>query len=167
MLHVATHGFFRERNSAHADGPAIDDPLLRSGLALAGANQGGPDDDGILTALEAAGLDLWGTGLVVLSACDTGVGDVRNGDGVYGLRRALVLAGAESQLMTLWPVSDRSTRDLVVNYYRQITADVGRGDALRRAQLDLMRTPRFAHPYYWASFILSGAWTSMGHGAVP
>jgi CHAT domain-containing protein/tetratricopeptide (TPR) repeat protein len=167
ILHVATHGFFRERDAAGADATAIDDPLLRSGLALAGANRGGQDDDGILTALEAAGLDLWGTGLVVLSACDTGVGDVRNGDGVHGLRRALVLAGAESQLMTLWPVSDRSTRELVVSYYRQITAGLGRGDALRRAQLDVMSTPRFAHPYYWASFILSGAWTSMRRGAVP
>jgi CHAT domain-containing protein len=104
---------------------------------------------------------LWGTRLVVLSACDTGVGEVKNGQGVYGLRRALVLAGAESQLMSLWPVSDRSTRELMVSYYRQIAAEAGRGDALRRAQLALVRTPRFAHPYYWASFIQSGAWSPL------
>ena len=91
-------------------GPAVDrqDALLRSGLALAGANQrsSGDGEDGLLTALEVAGLDLWGTRMVVLSACETGVGDARNGEGVYGLRRALVLAGSESQVMSLWQVSD-------------------------------------------------------------
>lgn len=155
LLHLATHGFFR--NPSRAADP-LDDALLRSGLALAGANQAPRADDGLLTAVEAAGLDLWGTRLVVLSACDTGVGDVRIGDGVHGLRRALVLAGAESQLMSLWPVSDRSTRDLMIGYYRLVTDGAGRAEALRRAQLDLMRTPRYAHPYYWASFIQSGAW---------
>ncbi len=87
----------------------------------------------MLTALEAASLDLWGTKLVVLSACDTGVGEVRNGDGVYGLRRALVLAGSESQLMSLWPVADRSTRDLMIGYYTRLTQ--GRGTR-RRASTD-------------------------------
>ena len=113
LLHVATHGFFLGDDEAAADResrPAgtsgtrlgkwarwVENPLLRSGLALAGANQGASgEDDGVLTALEAAGLDLWGTGLVVLSACDTGVGEVKRGDGVYGLRRALVLAGARA-----------------------------------------------------------------------
>src|SRR6185436_2063564 len=88
-----------------------DNPLLRSGLGLAGANllRGG-NDDGILTALEVSGLNLWGTKLVVLSACDTGVGEVRSGEGVYGLRRALILAGAETLVMSLWPVSDQGTR---------------------------------------------------------
>lgn len=163
LLHIATHGFFREPRPATEP---VDDPLLRSGLALAGANRAARVDDGLLTAVEAAGLDLWGTRLVVLSACDTGVGDVRIGDGVHGLRRALVLAGAESQLISLWPVSDRSTRDLMVGYYRLVTNGAGRAEALRRAQLDLMRTPRYEHPYYWASFIQSGAWGPLhGEGA--
>jgi CHAT domain-containing protein len=175
VLHIATHGFFLDGNVGSTTASpqlagtrlgrwaaSVDNPLLRSGLALVGANAGiNDDDDGILTALEAASLDLWGTRLVVLSACDTGVGEVKNGQGVYGLRRALVLAGAESQLMSLWPVSDRSTRELMVSYYRQIAAEAGRGDALRRAQLALVRTPRFAHPYYWASFIQSGAWSPL------
>jgi len=96
ILHIATHGFFLPQ----ADGSARN-PLLRSGLALAGANR----REGLFTALEASGLNLWGTELVNLSACDTGVGEVRDGEGVYGLRRAFVLAGAESLVMTLWPVA--------------------------------------------------------------
>jgi CHAT domain-containing protein/Tfp pilus assembly protein PilF len=140
----------------------VENPLLRSGLALAGANQGGGGNtDGILTALEVAGLDLWGTKLVVLSACDTGLGEVRNGEGVYGLRRALVLAGAESQVMTLWAVSDRGTRDLVVGYYRALLGGEGRGEALRRVQLRMLRDEARAHPYYWAGFIQTGEWAAL------
>ncbi len=133
--------------------------MLRSGLALAGANR--KDESGILTALEASGLNLWGTKLVVLSACDTGIGQVRNGEGVYGLRRALVLAGAETQMMSLWPVSDRSTRDLMVSYYRDLVAGRGRGEALRRAQLQMLQSKSHAHPYYWASFIQTGEWSNL------
>jgi CHAT domain-containing protein len=128
-------------------------------LALAGANaRKSGDDDGILTAAEAAGLDLWGTKLVVLSACETGVGEVKNGDGVYGLRRALVLAGSESQVMSLWKVSDRATKDLMVAYYRGLLAGQGRTAALRRVQLRMLASPATRHPFYWASFIQSGAW---------
>jgi len=106
--------------------------LLRSGLAFGGSQsaQQHRNDDGILTALEASGLHLWGTKLVVLSACDTGVGDVRNREGVYGLRRAFVLAGAESLLMSLWPVSDYSTRILMTSYYKISKEGLGRGDSL-------------------------------------
>ena len=170
LLHVATHGFFLGDDDATADRDSsaagtsgtrlgrwarwVENPLLRSGLALAGANHSpSGDDDGVLTALEAASLDLWGTRLVVLSACDTGLGDVKSGDGVYGLRRALVLAGAESQLMSLWPVSDRSTRDLMIGYYERLAQGESRGEALRRSQLSLLGNPQRAHPYYWASFI--------------
>jgi CHAT domain-containing protein len=175
ILHIATHGFFLQdtgeaTNERRAAGTRlgrwamrVEDPLLRSGLALAGANQGSSSgsDDGILTALEAAGLDLWGTKLVVLSACDTGLGEVKNGDGVYGLRRALVLAGAESQLMSLWPVSDRSTRDLVVGYYKGLTQGEGRSEALRQVQLQMLRGTTRRHPYYWAGFIQSGEWANL------
>ncbi|MSQ82648.1 MAG: CHAT domain-containing protein [Myxococcales bacterium] len=131
LLHVATHGFFLAdqedlpvmgtrsgRRNAELFGdlpaPALpqlgkDDPLLRSGLALAGANRQ-PDGRGVVTALEVAGLDLAGTQLAVLSACETGVGDIRNGEGVFGLHRALVLAGAQTQVMSLWKVDDAATR---------------------------------------------------------
>lgn len=140
-----------------------ENPLLRSGLALAGANRR-PDggDDGIHTALEATGLDLWGTQLVVLSACETGVGSIQTGEGVYGLRRALVMAGAETQVMSLWKVHDEATRDLMVEYYKQLlNQGAGRAEALRKVQLAMLRQKKWQHPYYWASFIASGAWTPL------
>jgi CHAT domain-containing protein len=120
----------------------VENPLLRSGLALAGVNQrrSGPGEDGVLTALEATGLDLWGTKLVVLSACETGLGEVKNGEGVYGLRRALVLAGSESQVMSLWQVSDSATRDLMVEYYKRLQAGEGRTEGLRQVQLTLIKS---------------------------
>ncbi|MBK7534120.1 MAG: CHAT domain-containing protein [Myxococcales bacterium] len=139
-------------------GAGAEHPLLRSGLALAGANalQSG-QDDGILTALEASGLDLWGTRLVVLSACETGVGKVSNGEGVYGLRRALVIAGAESLVMSLWQVDDSATRDLMTRYYRKLEAGDGRSEALRAAQLQTLARPATSHPYFWAAFQPAGA----------
>jgi tetratricopeptide (TPR) repeat protein len=182
LLHIATHGFFLadvDTSPAPVTGrgltlssprPAdrvapdirVDHPLLRSGLALAGANaRRSGEDDGILTALEAAGLHLWGTKLVVLSACDTGVGEVKNGEGVYGLRRALVLAGAETQLMSLWPVSDEGTRDLMIGYYQALQAGQGRGAALRQVQRQMLAHPDRQHPFYWASFIQSGEWADL------
>ncbi|HEY6122038.1 MAG TPA: CHAT domain-containing tetratricopeptide repeat protein, partial [Pyrinomonadaceae bacterium] len=179
ILHIATHGFFLEDVSLQDTNGRrdpvtprttrvgkwvanINNPLLRSGLALAGANEGANGSaDGVLTALEAAGLDLWGTKLVVLSACDTGVGEVKNGDGVYGLRRALVLAGAESQLMSLWPAADRSTRELMVGYYKALTQGAGRGEALREVQLQMLHSKTHNHPYYWASFIQTGEWANL------
>ena len=181
ILHVATHGFFlvnqaetspegrdsrileMVHNRPRGNVGRIDNPLLRSGLALAGANQrqGGGDEDGILTALEATGLDLWGTRLVVLSACETGLGDVRNGDGVYGLRRALVLAGAESQVMSLWQVNDIATRDLMAEYYRRLKSGEGRAEALRQVQLGMIRSGKRSHPFFWASFIPIGNWRNL------
>ena len=96
--------------------------------------------------------------MVVLSACETGVGDARNGEGVYGLRRALVLAGSESQVMSLWQVSDSATRDLMIAFYQRLRSGEGRADALRNVQLALLRRRDRAHPFYWASFIQSGDW---------
>src|SRR5262249_12686276 len=141
---------------------SIQNPLLRSGLALSGANlTKTAGDDGILTALEAAGLNLWGTKLVTLSACDTGVGEVKNGEGVYGLRRAFFLAGTESLVMSLWPVSDIAPREMMTSYYAGLRKGLGRGEALRQAELAMLKRPTRRHPFYWASFIESGAWTPL------
>ncbi|MGH9944700.1 MAG: CHAT domain-containing protein, partial [Pyrinomonadaceae bacterium] len=203
ILHIATHGFFlpdqpktampETRGLALSNPPETpsENPLLRSGLALAGANarQSAGGEDGVLTALEATGLNLWGTKLVVLSACETGLGKVENGEGVYGLRRALVLAGSESQVMSLWQVSDAATRDLMVAYYRRLQAGEGRTEALRQVQLEMLkgggggggggggqrglnealggkaRAEGRGHPFYWASFIQSGDWRGLNHAA--
>jgi CHAT domain-containing protein/Tfp pilus assembly protein PilF len=157
MLHIASHGFFLQ--DAHVNG---ENPLLRAGLALAGANlPHETHESGILTALEASSLNLWGTQLVTLSACDTGIGEIRNGEGVYGLRRAFVLAGAEALVMSLWPVSDSIARETMVTYYTGLRAGLGRGDALRQAKLALLKRKVRQHPFYWASFIQSGEWTSL------
>jgi CHAT domain-containing protein len=176
VLHIATHGFFLEdagaptgsRGVAHLGSEGIPsqrppDPLLRSGLVLSGAHAPistaaqatGPRADGALvTALELAGLDLWGTQLVVLSACDTGRGDVKLGQGVYGLRRALVTAGAETVVMSLWKVNDETTRQLMEEYYRSLLKGQGRAAALRQAMLSLRE--KEPHPYAWAPFIALG-----------
>jgi len=159
ILHIASHGFFLQ---ATPDLLAAENPLLRSGLALAGANAArGPHDAGILTALEASSLNLWGTKLVTLSACDTGVGEVLNGEGVYGLRRAFVLAGAETLVMSLWPVSDAVARETMIAYYAGLRVGLGRGDALRQAKLSVLRQKGHQHPFYWASFIQSGEWSQL------
>lgn len=176
LLHIATHGFFLSGQPAECV-PSLSEfgagmrmlgepkapmlhmanPLLRSGIALAGANRRRKDeDDGILTALQVSQLDLAGTQLVVLSACETGVGAIHDGDGVYGLRRAMVMAGAETQVMSLWSVDDAATSELMTGYYNRLVAGVGRAEALRLAQIDMLRRPDYSHPYYWAGFIASG-----------
>ena len=178
LLHIATHGFFFDpasltMASAQSD-PRAPTPaaaaesagrfaLLRSGLALAGANGAGAGEkeDGLLTAFEAASLDLHGTQLVVLSACETGLGEVRSGDGVYGLRRALTLAGAEAQVMSLWQVSDEATRDLMIGFYRKLIAHEGRVAAMRAVQLEWLRKGPRTHPFYWAAFVVTGDWSPM------
>jgi CHAT domain-containing protein len=172
ILHVATHGFFlsnqqvREVTSDRSALPgsvAVENPLLRSGLALAGANsrRSGLSDDGILTALEASRLDLRGTQLVVLSACETGMGETRSGDGVGGLRRGLLLAGARTQVASLWRVADLPTKELMVKFYQHLVAGAGRSAALRRAQNEMQASPGQSHPYYWAGFVAIGDWTPL------
>src|SRR5262249_29653388 len=177
ILHIATHGFFLEdpgsNSSQDANKPApndarqtqagkIENPLLRSGLPLAGANLNkGSKDDGILTALKASSLDLSGTKLVTLSACDTGLGDVKDGEGVYGLRRAFFLAGSETLMMSMWSVSDRVTREMMTAYYTGLKQGLGRGEALRQAQLAMLKRKGREHPFYWASFIQSGEWANL------
>ncbi|MCS7080343.1 MAG: CHAT domain-containing protein [Chloracidobacterium sp.] len=177
FLHLATHGAFledaRSETTAAPSDPtraiglghpqAMDlektrseNPLLRSYLFFAGANQSASGS--VLTALEAANLDLWGTQLVTLSACQTGVGAVRVGDGVYGMRRAFVLAGAQTQVMSLWSVSDQGTKALMTGFYARLKRGEGRSAALRNARLEMLRRARYRHPFYWASFILTGDW---------
>ncbi|WP_257453719.1 CHAT domain-containing tetratricopeptide repeat protein [Archangium lipolyticum] len=179
VLHIATHGFFLEDASAapagsralvdlgtsgnEGPGQYPPDPLLRSGLVLAGARSPAANagentllrpEGSLVTALELTGLDLWGTELVVLSACDTGRGDVKPGQGVYGLRRAFVIAGAEAVVMSLWKVNDDTTRVLMEGYYRNLLAGRGRSSAMRDAMLALRQS--HPHPTFWAPFIVLG-----------
>lgn len=169
ILHLATHGFFlpdeappvkgQQAQAGQAPAPAAvqENPLLRSGLALAGANKlESGSDDGILTALEASSLDLEGTKLVVLSACETGVGKVTNGDGVYGLRRALVIAGAQTLVMSLWQVDDQATKDLMAGYYGFLKQGRGKSSGLRDMQLQMLAKDEYKHPFFWASFLPAG-----------
>lgn len=171
ILHLATHGFFLAdllpNTRDDGDSPplsATDETLLRSALIFAGANQrNSGNDDGILTALEATGLDLAGCRLVVLSACESGLGDVVSGEGVFGLRRALAMAGAETQVMSLWKVSDAVTARIMACYYELLVDGLERGEALSLAQKEYLEQHdgAEAHPYYWAAFISSGDWRAL------
>jgi CHAT domain-containing protein len=136
-----------------------EESMLRSGLAMAGANLRNSDqeEDGILTALEASTLPLAGTELVTLSACDTGVGAIDNGEGVIGLRRAFGLAGTRSLLFSLWNVNDEATRRFMTAYYQRLVRGEGRSAALRAVQRDFLADPVLRDPFYWAPFVLAGA----------
>jgi len=120
-----------------------------------GANLQTNENDGILTALEISALDLEGTDLVVLSACDTGTGDVSVGEGLFGLRRAFIIAGAKSQIVTLWNVADAFAPELMKNVYRALAEGMKPAAALRRSQLAMLGGP-FGAPYYWANFVPLG-----------
>ncbi len=192
LLHLATHGFFLDSpsgpitgrsirglslapkppvspepdTSEAASGPAVssENPLIRCGVALAGANETlvtGESDKGIMTAEKILAMDLTGTRMVVLSACETGLGQVRSGEGVYGLRRAFAQAGADSLVMSLWSVPDRETAELMAAFYANILKKgMDRATALRRAALSEMEIVRerygHAHPLFWAAFIFMG-----------
>lgn len=181
VLHLATHGFFLDGDCA-PDGPSTrgvggltparrtrpaENPLRLSGLALAGANRrmlAGPDeDDGILTAEEVASLDLDGVEWAVLSACDTGVGEIRAGEGVFGLRRAFQVAGARTVIMSLWSVDDQATRVWMRALYEgRLQRGLSTADAVHQASLATLRDRRArglsTHPFYWAAFVAAGDW---------
>jgi CHAT domain-containing protein len=192
VLHLATHGFFlgndcqpalagtrsvgglttiRKRPSTTqkpAASPArIENPLLLSGLAMSGANRrmaAGPDeDDGILTAEEVASLNLEGVEWAVLSACDTGLGEIKAGEGVFGLRRAFQIAGARTVIMSLWSVEDRSAMAWMKALYEgRLQRNLDTADAVREASLTVLRRRRArgqsTHPFFWAGFVASGHW---------
>ena len=180
VLHLATHGFFLtdqelKRTDAFRDrlmfdtkriGPRTDDwesPLVRCGIALAGANHAlqmtnSISEDGLLTGQEAALLNLQGTELVILSACDTGTGEVKIGEGVMSLRRAFRIAGAQTVLASHWPVSDAATQQLMTEFIARWRSGKPRTQAWREAQLALLRSKDFSNPYFWAAFTLTGQW---------
>lgn len=172
VLHLATHGFFLEdvkdadlAGYAKVEKEFYQNPMMRSGIFLSGANKtyeintgnvtGIKDfEDGMLTAFEAMNLSLDKTELVVLSACETGLGKVKNGEGVYGLQRAFKLAGAKAIIMSLWPVSDEATKDLMISFYSSWSKSGDLYAAFKEAQLDLKK--KYPEPYYWGAFILNG-----------
>lgn len=165
ILHISTHGFHIPE-PASGPGPegrnlfkVSDNPLMRSGLLFAGANRvwnGGdmpdPAADGILTALEIARMELSGTKLVVLSACETGLGMIDNSEGVYGLQRAFRLAGAEAMIVGLWKVPDGETARMMTEFYRGIAAGKSAKKAFDLAQREARRRNPY-DPYKWAGFI--------------
>ncbi len=165
VLHIATHGYFlkdvEKANwpiGVHADN-AKDNVLLRSGLMLAGASEADKQSasldntsNGIITSYEAMNLDLKGTNLVVLSACETGLGEVKAGEGVYGLQRAFLVAGAQALIMSLWKVDDAATQQLMNNFYSNWIKTGDKQKAFKQAQLQLMT--KYKEPYYWGAFVM-------------
>ena len=111
-----------------------------------------------MTAKEFARLDLRHTHLVTLSACETGVGDIKNGLGVFGLRRAIAMSGARSSLMSLWKVDDKGTQHFMTSLYSRLKKQKGKRDSMRAVQLEMLNSKQFSHPYYWSAFTLSGDW---------
>ncbi|HIJ82578.1 MAG: TPR REGION protein [Magnetococcales bacterium] len=176
VVHVATHGFFLkpddslkkrllklQRGADIQMPPPGDNPLLRAGLAFAGINANAPFlgeldtvNDGVLTALEVLGLHLEGTQLAVLSACETGLGEIHEGEGVYGLRRAFMEAGVQSVVSSLWEVSDAGTQNLMTRFYGRLMAGQAVDVAMRESQLELLKSSEWSNPYIWSAFMLVG-----------
>ncbi len=185
MLHLATHGFFlgegcggtlaslparASTSSTHDDvlahGSFSENPLLLSGLALAGANQrsrtGSDADDGILTSEEIASMNLSAARWVVLSACETAVGEIQTGEGVLGLRRAFELAGAQTTIMSLWKVDDRATLDWMRRLYAGRARGLTTAESVHQASLSALQERRAkgksTNPFYWGAFVAAGDW---------
>ncbi|WP_109833202.1 tetratricopeptide repeat protein [Reichenbachiella versicolor] len=167
LLHIATHGFFMSdinlgdnENIGLQSREAKYNPLFRSGLLLAGAGKtfrgekldGG--EDGILTAYEAMNLNLDDTELVVMSACETGLGEIRNGEGVYGLQRSFIVAGADNLIMSLWKVNDETTQMLMSNFYKNWVGGKTKQEAFHDSIQILKK--KFKQPYYWGAFVMLG-----------
>src|SRR5205823_5896754 len=154
----AANGFSTRREE-----DAWESPMVRCGIALAGANHAlqitnAVAEDGLLTGLEASLLNLRGTELVILSACQSGAGEVKIGEGVMSLRRAFRIAGAETVLASHWPVSDKATSQLMTEFMRRWRSGEPRAKAWREAQLALLHSKDFSNPYFWAAFTLTGQW---------
>jgi CHAT domain-containing protein len=176
ILHIATHGFFlkpddtlRKRLLKMQRGadinipPPGDNPLLRAGLAFAGINSNAPylgeidtQNDGVLTALEVLDLNLGGTELAILSACETGLGEIHEGEGVYGLRRSFQEAGVKTVIASLWEVSDAGTQALMTKLYGYLLKGQKPRQALDLAQRDLMASDEWNYPYIWSAFMIVG-----------
>ena len=175
VLHIATHGFFlkedeklKKRLQGLSRGstsipPPADNPLLRAGLAFAGLNANASmlgeidtDNDGVLTAMEVLSLDLAGTQLVVLSACETGLGEIHEGEGVYGLRRSFQEAGARNIINSFWEVSDAGTQLLMTKFYDKFLTGMSARQALREARLEMLDDVQWSAPYYWSAFVMVG-----------
>ena len=181
VLDLATHGFFLSdqefspTNSGNADlltsllaalgapQPDWENPLMRCGVALSGANHAkqisnATVEDGVLTGLEASLLNLQGTEVVILSACDSSSGEIKNGEGVMSLQRAFRIAGAETVLASHWNVSDKATTLLMTEFMRHWREGESRANAWREAQLSLLRSKDFSNPFFWSAFTLTGQW---------
>lgn len=153
VLHLASHGFFVPATPGETN--SLAETMVRSGIALAGINDiDKQNEDGLLTAFEMSGLNLDATSLVVLSACETGKGDANYGEGVYGLQRAVRVAGAQYMIMSLWKVDDTATQKLMVDFYQRWMKKNDMKKAFRSAQLALRE--EYPNPYFWGAFILTG-----------
>jgi CHAT domain-containing protein/Tfp pilus assembly protein PilF len=170
LLHIATHGYFlkdidiqfRKRAFGMDIQTASDNPLMRSGLLFAGASDalsdnkvfGGDYENGVLYAYEAMNLNIDNSELVVLSACETGLGEIQNGEGVYGLQRAFLAAGVKNIIMSLWKIDDIASQELMTKFYDEYLESGNIASAFRNAQRKMME--KYKHPYFWAAFIMLG-----------